>query len=161
MKTATDAEIRIVSREKNRSEENMFRKLLSLALAGLLLHTASVQPTFAQSKAGAQAQLIEKVKAQILHLGVGEASRVTVRLRNNAKMEGYISQTGEDSFEVTNKKTGGATTIAYDDVAQVKGKGLSTGAKIGIGIAIGAAVTITALYIAFKKNGLGHGPLIP
>ena len=48
----------------------MFRKLLSLALAGLLLNTASVQPTFAQSKAGAQAQLVEKVKAQILHLGV-------------------------------------------------------------------------------------------
>lgn len=91
----------------------MFRKLLSLALAGLLLHTASVQPTFAQSKAGAQAQLVEKVKSQILHLGVGEASRVTVRLRNNAKMEGYISKTEEDSFEVTNKKTGGATTIAY------------------------------------------------
>ena len=138
----------------------MFRKLLSLALAGLLLPTASVQPTFAQSKAGAQAQLVEKVKAQILHLGVGETSRVTVRLRNNAKVEGYISKTGEDSFDITNKKTGGASTIAYDDVAQVKGKGLSTGVKIGIGIAIGAAVTVTALYIAFKKNGLGRGPLL-
>jgi hypothetical protein len=154
-KTATDAGIRIVSREKNRKGANMFRKLLSLALAGLLLHTASIQPAFAQSKAGNQAQLVEKVKAQILHLGVGEASRVTVRLRNNAKMEGYISKTGEDSFEVTNKKTGDATTIAYDDVAQVKRKGLSTGAKVGIGVAIGAAVTVTALYINFKKNGLG------
>jgi len=137
----------------------MFRKALSLAMAGLLIHTAGAQPTSAQSKAAAQAQLVEKVKAQILHPGVGETSRVTVKLRNNAKMEGYISKTGEDSFEVTDKKTGGATTIAYDDVAQVKGKGLSTGVKIGIGIAIGAAVTVTALYIAFKKNGLGQGPV--
>jgi len=82
----------------------MFRKHLSLALAGLLLHTASTQPAFAQSKAGAQAQLVEKVKTQILHLGVGETSRVTVKLRNNAKMDGYISRVGEESFEVTNKK---------------------------------------------------------
>jgi len=139
----------------------MFRKALSLALAGLLFNTAGAQPAVAQSKAGAQAQLVEKVKAQILHLGVGETSRVTVKLRNNAKMEGYISKTGEESFEVTNKKTGAAATIAYEDVTQVKGMGLSTGAKVGIGVTIGVAVAVTALYIAFKKNGLGGGPLIP
>ena len=134
----------------------MFRKLLSLALAGLLIHIASIQPMFAQTKAGARSQIVEKVKAQILHLGVGETSRVTVKLRNNDKVEGYISKTGDESFEVTNKKTGAAATIAYEDVTQFKKKGLSTGAKIGIGVAIGVAVTVTALYIAFKKNGLGN-----
>jgi len=154
--TATDAEIGVVSREKNRKEANMFRKLLSLALAGLLLHTAGIQPTFAQSKAGAQAQLAEKTHAQILRLGVGEKSSVTVMFRNNTKVEGYISKVGEDSFEVTHKKTGAATTIAYNDVTQVKRKGLSTGAKVGIGVAIGAVAVVAIIYAQCRSGGLCH-----
>ena len=65
-----------------------------------------------------------------------------MEILNGTELKGYISQTGDESFELTDSKTKQVTSIAYRDVAQVKGSGLSKGAKIGIGIAIGAAAAI-------------------
>jgi len=45
-----------------------------------------------------------------------------------------------------NLKDGEATTIAYSDVAQVKGNNLSTGAKVAIGVGIVVGVIIV-LYL--------------
>jgi alcohol dehydrogenase class IV len=72
---------------------------------------------------------------------------VKVKLSNNTNVEGYISKAGEDSFEVTDKKTGTATTVAYQNVVRVKGNGLSIGSKIAIGVGI-AGVAFAALVLA-------------
>ena len=109
----------------------MFKKLLSLALIGLLLNLAGVE-AHAHSKEEKQARFAEKVKVAVNKLGVGEAARVEVRLTDKRKLQGYISETGEDSFVVTDAKTGTATTIAYAQVKQVKGNNLSTGAKVAL-----------------------------
>ena len=63
-------------------------------------------------------------------------------------MKGFISQTGEDSFDLTDSKTKQTTAIAYRDVAQVKKPGLSTGAKVLIGVGIGVAVSAVVIGIA-------------
>ena len=88
-----------------------------------------------------------KIKAEVQKRGVGERSRVRVTLKNGVEVKGYISETGETSFKVTNSTTGTATTIAYAEVERVRGKGLSTGAKIGIGAAIGAGAALAVLAI--------------
>src|SRR5262249_18709640 len=130
----------------------MFKQVLSLLLVGSLIHAASARPVLAQSTASKPDQLVEKIKAQILHLGVGEKSHVKIKLRNDTKVEGYISKAGEDSFEVTDQKTGAVTAIPYQDVAQAKGRNLSTGVKIAIGVGIAAVVFAVLIIIAASKG---------
>lgn len=61
-------------------------------------------------------------------------------------MTGYVSEIGDSFFVVTNPKTAGTTTVAYPDVAQVKGNNLSTRTKLIITAAVIAGIAIT-LYI--------------
>ena len=95
-----------------------------------------------------------KVKTEVQKRGIGEKSRVKVRLRNKAEVKGYISKIEDASFDVIDKKTGRATTIPYAEVEKVQGSGLSKGAKIGI--IAGAAVVIVAVVIAVGVCGAGY-----
>lgn len=130
----------------------MFKKILTIALAGFLTQAVCVQPVSAASKEQKQAQRVEKVRAGIEKLGVGTDARVAIKLRDHAKLAGYISETKADSFVVTDLKSRAATTVAYSDVTQVKGHNLGTGAKIAIGIGIGVGLTILVLFLYIATN---------
>ena len=126
----------------------MFKKSLALALAALMLQVMiSVQTASAGPAVDKQDKLTAKVKDGIAKLGVGRDARVAVKLRDKTMLAGYISEVKEDSFVISNADTGNATTVAYANVAQVKGHNLSTGAKIAIGIAIGAGIVLIILAI--------------
>jgi hypothetical protein len=127
----------------------MLKRTLTIVLSGLLIHAVCLQPIFAASKEEKQARHTEKVRTGILKLGVGPEARVAIKLRDDAKLAGYVSEVKDASFVVTDLKTRAATTVGYGDVAQVKGHNLSTGAKIGIGMAIGAGLTILVLWLIF------------
>ncbi len=68
---------------------------------------------------------------------------------DGTKVKGDIGQAGEDSFTVIDSKTKQSTTIAYRDVAQVKGGGLTKGNKIALGIVIGAAAVVGIVLGSF------------
>jgi hypothetical protein len=72
---------------------------------------------------------------------------VEIKRADNVKLTGYVSEAGSDSFVVTNLKTGVETTVPYNAVTQIKGHNLGTGAKIAIGIAIGAGIVLIILAI--------------
>jgi hypothetical protein len=122
----------------------MLKKILSLALAVLLIGIVSVTPVYADSKEEKEARFAEKVKAGISKLGTGEMARVEIKLRDKTKLKGYIKEAGEDSFVLVDTKTGAATTVLYPQVKQVKGNNLSTGQKIalGVGITLGALLLL-------------------
>jgi hypothetical protein len=124
----------------------MFRKLMTLVLVALVINLAGVRLAHAESKEEKQARFAEKVKANVLKLGTGESSRVKVKLRDKAKLEGYISDAGAETFTVTDRKTGAATTVAYPDVKSIQGNNLSTGAKIAIGVGIAATIIFIILW---------------
>ncbi len=124
----------------------MSRKLVSLLLVALVINLAGVRLAYAESKEEKQARFAEKIKANVLKLGIGESTRVKVKLRDQAKLEGYISDAGAETFSVTNRKTGVATTVAYPQVKSIRGNNLSTGAKIAIGVGIAAAVIFIILW---------------
>lgn len=124
----------------------MFRKLVTLLLIAFLINLAGVRVAYADSKEGKQARFAEKVKANVQKLGTGESARVKVKLRDQAKLEGYISDAGAETFTVTNRKTGVATTVAYPQVKSVQGNNLSTGAKIAIGVGIAAGIIFIILW---------------
>ena len=124
----------------------MFKKILTMATAGLLIQMVCVQPAAATAKDDKQSQRTEKIRSGVLKLGVGTDARVLVRLRDDVKLAGYISETKDDSFVVTDLNTRAATTVPYGDVVQVKGHHLGTGAKIAIGIGIGVGATLLVLF---------------
>ena len=124
----------------------MFKKLLSLSLVALLINLAGVTTAYAASKEEKQARFAEKVKADVLKFGTGEAARVKIKLRDKTKVAGYISAADGEGFTVMDSKTGMATTIAYPQVKSVQGNNLSTGAKIAIGVGIAAAIIFAILW---------------
>jgi hypothetical protein len=135
-------------------------KLLSLISVFLLLHAAHAVPIRAYAQAGRGDARVEKVKASVAKR-TGKKSRVTVKLQDGSKLKGQISQAGEDSFTLTDSKTAQTRTLAYRDVAEVKGQGLSLSTKIliGVGIGVGVLVIIVAIGIA-NFDGFGDGPII-
>ena len=124
----------------------MFRKLATLLLVALVINLTGVRLAYAESKEEKQARFAEKIKTSVLKLGTGDSTRVKVKLRDQAKLEGYISDAGAETFTVTNRKTGVATTVAYAQVKGVQGNNLSTGAKIAIGVGIAATIIFIILW---------------
>jgi hypothetical protein len=124
----------------------MFRKLVTLLLVALVINLAGVRLAYADSKEEKQARFAEKIKANVLKLGTGKSTRVKVKLRDQAKLEGYISDADAETFTVTNRKTGVATAVAYPQVKSIQGNNLSTGAKIAIGVGIAAAIIFIILW---------------
>jgi tetrahydromethanopterin S-methyltransferase subunit F len=84
---------------------------------------------------------------------VGEKSRVRVLLNDKSEVKGYISQVDADSFQVTDKKNGQVTNIAYRDVDRIRGAGLSTGAKIAIGAGVAVGVVIAVALLSLAASG--------
>jgi len=131
----------------------MFKKCLSLVFIGLLTFAVNLKFISAQSDTNNSVEVnkVEKIKTTVNRRGTGEKSKVVVKMKNGTKLKGYISQIGEDSFDLTDSKTKQTTAVAYRNVAQVKKQGLSKGAKIALGIGIAAAVTVVVLGVAINN----------
>jgi hypothetical protein len=94
-----------------------------------------------------------KVKASVQKRGMGEKSRVNMRLRNKEEVKGYISKIEDASFDLTDKTTGQATTILCVDVDRDQGAGLSKGAKIGIIAGVAVAIVVVVFAAELKAHG--------
>lgn len=123
------------------------KSYLTGLLASLLLLAAISQPVAA--KQDTPTTPVEKVKAKVAKLGVGEKAKATVFLKNGTKTKGYIAQAGDDEFVLRDRKTDAPTTIRYVDVAKVESnRGHSTARNLGLGIGIGAgALLLTILAV--------------
>lgn len=129
----------------------MFRRILSISLAGLLLQAViCTNPALANPKTDKDAKFAQKVKEGISKLGVGQEAQVRVTLRDRTKIAGYISRAQEDSFVIADSKTGLTTTVAYADVAQVQGQNPSRHVHIGWAIAILVAILVVAVVVSTK-----------
>ena len=125
----------------------MFKRCLSVILAGLLLFGVNTSFIFAQTKADDnKAANVEKVKASVAKRGTSEKNQIRVKMLNGTKLKGYISQISDDSFTLTDSKTKQPTVIAYSNAARVEGRGMSGGVRIGI---IAFAAVIGAAIILF------------
>lgn len=118
----------------------MLSKLVSLTLAFSLGGIAGAQITYARSQTEAQARADAKVKQRIQKRGVGESARVEVVMQDGAKLKGYISEAGEESFVIVAANGGAPTRLSYSEVKQVKGRGRSKGSKFLIGLGIAGGV---------------------
>ena len=124
----------------------MYGKASFIFLATLLLF-ASADAVVGQQSA---VTLDRQIKARVNDLGAG--AKVTVFLKDGTKVRGSISQILDDSFDVTIKNETQSSIISFRDVQRIKKRGLTTGAKIGIGVAIGAGAIVTALVVIISGS---------
>lgn len=126
----------------------VMKRLALTASLALLFSTLATPIGLAQSQDKKAIEHAAKVKKEITKLGTGKDARIAVKLRDKTTVAGFVSQAGEDSFVITDLKTNATTTVPYLNVEQARGKGLSTGAKIAIGV--GAGIGIWALVWLIK-----------
>ncbi len=124
----------------------MLKKLFSIGLVVLLFHAGN-SLLIHDARANQNDASSDKVKASVAKRGTGPKAKVTVKLKDQTKLKGYISNASGDSFTLSDSKTGQPRTLAYSDVAEVKKQGgLSLAAKIGIGVGAGVGA-LALLYV--------------
>ena len=138
------------------------KKYLSLMLSVLMLQAFSYAPLASETPRDKvrKAMLASEVKAAVAYLGIGKSSVVRVVLADKTKYHGYITEIAENYFVVADAKTGATAPISYPEVKGIKGNNFSTGAKIGIGVAVVAAVAIIATILSNKDEDEGKGDKI-
>ena len=138
----------------------MFARTLSMILSAILFSAFSAQAATAAPAGKDAQQTAEQARAKVRQIGVGSKARVEVKLRDKTKLKGYVSAAdSEDSFTVTDPKTGTSRTVAYNEVEKVNkpGGGLSTRGWVILGAAATAAVIVgtTVLYPVLCDGGAG------
>lgn len=124
----------------------MLKKLFSIGLVVLLFHAGN-SLLIHDARANQNDAASDRVKADVAKRGTGPKAKVTVKLKDQTKLKGYISNASGDSFTLSDSKTGQTRTLAYSDVAEVKKQGgLSLAAKIGIGVGAGVGA-LALLYV--------------
>jgi sRNA-binding regulator protein Hfq len=123
----------------------MKRTLTTLCLA-LAIVVSLFEPA---ARAQSTLNVETKTKTEVVDRLNKKETRVKVRLRNGSELKGRITQSGDNSFTLTDEKTGDKSDIAYADVIRVEGRGMSKKKKMFIAIGAGAAVFAAAFAYAF------------
>jgi len=123
------------------------KSYLTCLLASAVFVASLALPVSAQQKNSEST--LDKVRAKVAKIGVGEKAKATVILKDGTKKKGYIGQAADDDFVLRDRKTDAPTTISYTDVAKVESnKGHSTARNLGLGIGIGAGAFLAILLIS-------------
>ena len=123
----------------------MKRTLTTLFLAHAIVLSTLGPAARAQSGLNAET----KAKTEVVNRLNKHETRVKVKLRNGSEVKGRLTQSSENSFTLTDEKTGNRSDIAYADVVNVEGRGMSKKKKTFIAIGAGAAVFAAMFAYAF------------
>ena len=124
----------------------MTRRLLTLSLAFAILLTPLGPAVQAKSSKLTPKAEIEK------RLNKKE-TRVKIKLNNGSELKGRITRSSENGFTLSDEKSGKKTEIAYADVQNVEGRGMSKKKKAFIITAVVVGVAVTALVLALRGPG--------
>ena len=126
----------------------MTRRLLTLSLAFAIVLTPLGPAVHGRKKPD---QTPDKVKIEVEARLRKKEEHVKVKLRSGSEVKGRITQSSENGFTVIEDKSGNSTQIAYADVSNVEGRGMSKTKKTLIGVSIGAGI-----FIALVAYALTH-----
>jgi len=124
----------------------MTRRLSILALAFAIVLTPLGPAVY-----GKKDQTPDKVKTEVETRLRKKEEHVKIRLRSGSQVKGRITQSNANGFTVVEDKTGTRTEIAFADVSNVEGRGMSKTKKTLIGVGIG-----TGVFIALVAYALTH-----
>jgi hypothetical protein len=138
-------------------KESEMRKIALLLVAFMALQSLGAAETRVPNE-----KQVARTRAKVEKIGIGEKSKVTVFLRDNSEIKGYVAAIDTDAFAVMEKKTKTAKTIAYADVASISGraskKSIVIYSVIGVGAVVGIGIGVYAAMFTFgsgcQSNGL-------
>ena len=136
-------------------------RLKSLTLAFLLIFVPLARAAQAQPQSGAVDQTA-KVKSEVAKRVDNKKTRVKIKLGNGEELKGRIDQAADNTFTITQDKTGKKIELVYSDVAEVKGRGMSTFTKVGIVAGVAVVVLAVAVVVALKNfDPFSNGGIVP
>jgi len=124
----------------------MKRRLLTLSLVFAIVLTPLGPAVYAKKKPD---QTPDKVKAEVESRINKKEEHVKVKLRSGSEVKGRIAQSSANGVTVVEDKSGSRTDIAYADVSNVEGRGISKTKKTLIGVGIGVGVFAALVAYAF------------
>jgi hypothetical protein len=108
----------------------MFKKFQTVIVFGLLtslIFCTNVKAANAEE----ESEFAAKIKTEITKLGTGRDARISVKLRDNTKLKGYVGGLREEAFSVVVDKSGASADVPYSQVKSIRGKNNLTGRQIG------------------------------
>jgi len=134
----------------------MFYRAISVVLVAVLVHgsvTAQVQPQSATQTAAKMQQILRKAQEKNKTVKV----ILSKRIYNQTELSGKVNDISDTGFVLTDQKTGETRRLAYEDVQQVKQKGMSKRTKILIvsAVVVGAMIGL-GFAIACSSEGGPH-----
>jgi hypothetical protein len=141
----------------------MLKRYLSIVLIALLVGGINLKVSLAQTNPDEvkEKNRIEKLRAEISRLGVGKQAKVVVKLKNGAKLQGYITQAIEDSFDLTDPISRGFTTIPYGDVAEIEKEGSLKSSPISSRTILTIGIIAGLIVLSKMKRKRGTSPRCP
>ena len=133
----------------------MITKPLAILLSAIVFALSLSFPAATRAQTS-EAQATQTARASVQTMGVNTDRRVVVKLHDKTKVKGYITRMDQDSFTVTDSKTGASQTLSYSDVHDVKkaSSGWSTKNWLILG-AVAAGIVVTGIVV--KSVGCDGG----
>jgi hypothetical protein len=122
----------------------MCRRIFVVVVAMLILKF------FCMPQGMAQGNSTDEIKAKLSKLGTGPKAEVRVTLKDNKKIQGWLSSIADDHFTVNEVKSGTVTTIPYADVKTVKSLRPSKGLTAGVALVVIGAAALVFLFAGAK-----------
>lgn len=111
----------------------MFRKpIVHLLVSALVLSLLLAPSVIAQTKKLTESDRVAQLKTKLAKFGTGKKSRVEIKLSDNTKRTGYLSQVNENSFVLTDLKTRQNTEFIFANIADAKKPGKPAWVKLAI-----------------------------
>lgn len=130
----------------------MFKKFQPVIVFSLLLSLVFCTTVKAVPDLEKEAALAAKVKTEIERLGTGTEARIKIKLRDNTKLKGYVSEIKDSGFVLINRETGASQEISYLQVKKVKGQNRSSGEKTFVRASIAIGVILLYGFIVSRQS---------
>lgn len=101
------------------------KRIVSFLLIGLILNSvfyvSAANGAVVEPDSAKEAKMAAKLKTELTKIGVGQESKLEVKLNDGTKISGYLSEINEEDFVVV-AQNDDPTRIRYRDVRNARGR---------------------------------------
>lgn len=130
----------------------MMKKYAAFLLFALVVNVISGYSVSAQTQ-NSDAESLRKLKIKVAKIYSQPRGRIIVKYNDGTKLKGYLTEVKDDTFGVTETKTGNVTNIQYAQVKSVNKIALPPIGKVLIVAAASFGVLLILTAIAASQPG--------
>lgn len=128
----------------------MLKKIAALLLATFIVCGGSGYTVFGQTQRSGDAESLRKLKVKVAKIYSQRRGKIKVKYNDGTRLKGYLTEVKDDTFSVTDSKTGKSVVVPYEQVSRIDRNDLPTAGKILIatGATLGIIVLVSAIAIS-------------